>query len=415
MTGYRALARNRDFTVLWVGETINQLGSAVSMFTYPLIAYALTQSAYLTSAVEALFLVGMSGATLPAGVLADRVDRGLIMRTASGVAAAMYAALAALTLTGHLAIGELMVAALLTGIAAGLYGPAQSSAIRSVVSTEELSTALAQDQARQHVGSLLGGPLGGLLYSLSRGLPFVADALTYLVAMVTVSSIRTDLSAPERLERTHVLRDLGEGFRFAWSWVFFRVLLSWSSLTNLVVNALFFVALLRMIQAHQPPAAIGAVSTAAGIGGILGAAIAPRVIESMATGRLAMTIAWSCVLPVVPLIWFSSPWAVGAAAFFLLLLNPSGNAGISAYRMAMTPDRLQARSSAAGQFLSMSLMPLSPIAGAALLHHFGGSTAMLALVVASVLLALYLSSSRTIREVPHPRVWRAEVRVEPGR
>ena len=72
----------------------------------------------------------------------------------------------------------------------------------------------------------------------------------------------------------------------------------------------------------------------------------------------------------------------------------------------MTPPHLQARSSAAGQFLSMSLMPLSPLAGAALLHRFGGSAAMLALVVASALVALYLSSSRTIREVPHPRVWR---------
>jgi len=412
MTGYRDLARNRDFTVLWAGETINELGSAVSLFAYPLLAYALTHSAYLTSIVEALFLLGMAGATLPGGVLADRVDRRLIMRTASGLAALMYAALAALTLTNHLVVGELAVGALLTGIAAGVYGPAQTSAIRSVVSNEELSTALAQDQARQHVGSLLGGPLGGALFAVSRGLPFLADAVSYLISTVTVSRIRTSLAAPARTRTTRIRRDLAEGFAFAWRWRFFRVLISWSSLTNLVGNAIFFVALLRMIQTHQPPAAIGAVSTAAGIGGLVGAAIAPRLIEALPTGVLTLAVAWMCVLPVVPLIFWSSPWAVGSSLFFLLLINPSGNAGISAYRMAMTPNHLQARASAASRFVSMSLMPLSPVVGAALLHHFGGSVAVLGLVIASALLAVYLSACRSIRSVPRPAVWRAQLAEE---
>ena len=407
MTGYRDLARNRDFTVLWAGETINELGSAVSLFAYPLLAYALTHSAYLTSLVEALFLLGMVGATLPGGVLADRVDRRAIMRTASGISAVMYAALAVLTISGHLVVVELAIAALLTGIAAGVYGPAQSSAIRSVVSNEELSTALAQDQARQHVGSLLGGPLGGALYAVSRGLPFVADAISYLISTITVSRIRTSLAAPERTAPTRIRRDLADGFAFAWRWRFFRVLISWSSLTNLVGNAVFFVALLRMIQTHQPPAAIGAVSTAAGIGGLVGAAIAPRVIEALPTGMLTLLVAWMCVLPVVPLVWWSSPWVVGTSMFFFLVLNPIGNAGISAYRMAMTPRELQARSSAASRFVSMSLMPLSPLLGATLLHHFGGPVAMGALVIASALLAVYLTSSRSIRSVPRPEVWRA--------
>jgi MFS family permease len=412
VTGYRDLARNRDFTVLWAGETINELGSAVSLFAYPLLTYALTHSAYLTSVVEALFLLGMAGATLPGGVLADRVDRRRIMRTASGLSTLLYAALAALTLTGHLIVAELAVGALLTGIAAGVYGPAQTSAIRSVVSTDELSTALAQDQARQHVGSLLGGPLGGALYAVSRGLPFLTDAVSYLISTITVSRIRTTLAAPERTERTRIRRDLAEGFAFAWRWRFFRVLISWSSLTNMVGNAVFFVALLRMIQDHQPPAAIGAVSTAAGVGGLIGAAIAPRLIEALPTGVLTLVVAWMCVLPVAPLIWWSSPWAVGSSVFFLLLINPSGNAGISAYRMAMTTDHLQARASAASRFVSMALMPLSPVVGAALLHHYGGSTAVLVLVVASAALAIYLSASRSIRSVPRPAVWRAQLAEE---
>ena len=75
MTGYRTLARNHDFTALWVGQTVSELGSAVSMFVFPLLAFALTGSTLAAAAAEALHLLGLAGALLPAGVLADRVDR----------------------------------------------------------------------------------------------------------------------------------------------------------------------------------------------------------------------------------------------------------------------------------------------------------------------------------------------------
>ena len=80
MTSYRSLARNHDFTVLWVGQTISELGSRVSMFVFPLIAYALTGSTLVAAGAEAAHLLGMAATLLPAGVLADRFDRRRIMR-----------------------------------------------------------------------------------------------------------------------------------------------------------------------------------------------------------------------------------------------------------------------------------------------------------------------------------------------
>src|SRR5262245_12286274 len=148
MTGYRELSRNRDFTVLWTGQTINDLGTQVSMFVFPLITFAITGSAFWAAVVDAAFLLGMCGVLLPAGVLADRVHRRLLMRTASGAGAVLYASLAVAGVLGILTLPHLAVVALLTGIASGLANPAEISSIRTVVRPEELSTAMSQTQAR---------------------------------------------------------------------------------------------------------------------------------------------------------------------------------------------------------------------------------------------------------------------------
>lgn len=413
MPGYRQLARNRDFTVLWIGDTVSELGSALSMFVFPLIAYALSGSALTAAVVEAAYLGGLCATLLPAGVLADRVDRKRIMLASSATGCAAYASLAVAGATGHLTLPHLVGVALLAGVAAGAFSPAQTSAIRSVVSTEDLPTALSQNQARQHVASLLGGPLGGALYAVTRWLPFAVDAITFAIACATVSRVRTDLGAPQR-RREPLREQLAEGFRFMWARPFFRTLMAWASLANLVTNAIFFVVVLRMVQEGVPAAQIGLVSTAAGVGGILGAMLAPTLIHRLPTGRLTVLIGWMCCLPLVPLTVSSSVWTACASTFFLLLLNPVGNAGISSYRMAVTPDHLQGRVGSTSQFVSMSVMPLSPLLGGYLLEHHGGTAAVTVLVAATALLAVLLTSSRSIRSVPRPSEWVLDDQPEPA-
>ena len=410
MTSFRDLARNHDFTVLWVGQTISELGSRVSMFVFPLLAWQLTHSTLLAAVVEALHLLGLCGALLPAGVLADRMDRRRLMRLASGSGVLLYGSLVLAGLLGTLTIPHLAVVALLTGVGAGVFSPAETSAVRTVVPNEDLATALSQVQARQHVAGLLGGPVGGLLYGVTRWLPFAADAVSFAVSWVLLGRIRTDLTpAPSEGPRTRARDEVKEGLAFTMTRPFFRTLMIWAALVNLTVNALFFVAILRLIRAGFHPAEIGLVETAAGIAGILGAIAAPRIIDRFATGKLTVLIAWSFVPLLVPMVFWNHPAVVAASMAAGLFLNPAGNAGIGAYRVAQTPDRLQGRVASASQFLSMSVMPLSPVLGGALLAGLGGPTAIAALAILTALAALVVTFSRTIRRVPRPAVWQAEL------
>ncbi len=407
MTGYRELSRNRDFTILWVGETVSELGSTMSLFVFPLLGYHLTGSTLVSALLEAAALFGICAMLLPAGILADRYDRRALMLMASATGAVLYGSLAVAGWLGVLTVPHLAVVAFLTGVAQGVFQPAQLGAIRAVVSNEDLPTAYSQNQARQHIASLLGGPLGGLLYAVRAWAPFLVDALTYGVSCLTLSRLRTDLRPKPRAGApVSPVEQVKEGFRFVWHQPFFRTLLLWSGMSNLLVNACFFVVTMRLIREGYPAAQIGLVSTAAGIGGILGALAAPRIIDRTRTGVLTVAVAWMCVLPLLPLVWWATPLAACTSVFLLLLLNPAGNAGIGSYRAAMTPDDLQGRVGSAMTFVSMGVMPFAPLLGGWMLSDLGGSLAIALLVFATALGALVPTLSRTIRSVPRPAEWR---------
>ncbi|MFC6286444.1 MFS transporter [Nocardioides sp. GCM10027113] len=410
MTSYRRLARNHDFTVLWVGQTLSELGSRVSMFVFPLLAYALTGSTIAAALAEALHLLGLVGALLPAGVLADRLDRRLLMRGASATGALLYASLVVAGLAGALTMPHLLAVALVTGACAGVFAPAETAAVRTVVPTEDLPTAFSQQQARQHVAGLVGGPLGGALYAVTSWLPFALDAITYAASWLLLGRVRADLRAPRRADGGRKpLRELGDGIRFLTSRPFFRVLLCWAPLANLTVNAVFFVAVLRLIEAGVDPLHLGLVEMAAGACGILGALVAPWLIERFATGALTVAVAWSFVPLTVPLIFWNHPAVVALALSAGIFLNPAGNAGIGAYRVAVTPPELLGRAQATMNFTSMSVMPLAPVLAGVLLATVGGAVAVAALTLLTALVALIPTLSASVRGVPRPVAWQVEV------
>jgi len=406
MSSTRAPRRHHDFTLLWVGQTVSELGNEVSLFVFPFVTLALGGSALQAGLVQAVHLLGTVVALLPAGVLADRVDRRLLLRGASATGAVLYAGLAVAAVAGVLTLPHLVAVAALSGVAAGVFAPAEMSAVRSVVARSALPGALSRNQARQHVASLVGGPLGAVLYGVTRWLPFAVDAATYAVSWVLLGRLRTDLAAPVHDgPRRSATAELREGMAYVWHHPLFRVLTAWSCLTNLVINALFTVAMLQLVRDGVDPWQIGLVSTAAGAAGILGAVLAPWLVERVPTGRLTIAVAWSPVPLVVPMALWDHPAVVAAGLCCVLLVNPAGNAGMGAYRLTVTPPLLVGRVQGASQFVAMLAMPLAPLLAGVLLTGLGGGAAVLVTGVLCGLVALVPTTSRAVRAVPRPAGW----------
>src|SRR3954471_24383254 len=87
------LWRNRVFNLLWVSQSLSDLGTAISSLAVPLLVLVITGSAVRAGVVAPPALGGGLACRLPAGVLADRLDRRRTMLLCDTVRLLAYAGL----------------------------------------------------------------------------------------------------------------------------------------------------------------------------------------------------------------------------------------------------------------------------------------------------------------------------------
>jgi MFS family permease len=118
---------------------------------------------------------------LPAGALVDRWNRKRVMLIADAGRALALGSLALVLAVGSLSLAQIIVVAFVEGSLFVFFSLAESAALPQIVPKEQLPTAVAQNQARVQGADLVGQPLGGALFGISRLLPFAADAVSYAV------------------------------------------------------------------------------------------------------------------------------------------------------------------------------------------------------------------------------------------
>ncbi|MHA7985874.1 MFS transporter [Rathayibacter sp. CAU 1779] len=399
---------NVPYLLLMTGKTGQLIGTGVATFAVPLIAFAVTSSVFLAGLITAVAEIGLLVAMLPAGALADRVNRKRLIVIGAVIGAALWASLAMTDAAGALTGWQLAITLGAASAVTAFYGPAESASIRYVVPSEQLGSAMAAMQGRSAAASLAAAPLGGLLYGLSRSLPFVAGILGYLVAGVTALAVRTPLNDPPSPERENGAGSIAEGIRFVLGVPFLRLGVVVFAAINLAFDGVVVGVNLHLVATHTAPLAIAMVDVAVGITMLVGSVLAPTLVKRFRTGWLTV----ACLLP-------SGLGAVGMAmtdsytgfivwSCVMSALIPTVNAGLLGYAAAITPQSLQARMSSVVMISSLAVAPIAPvIAGWALptlgvpftLCAFGG------LLLAST---VALGAARSVRRIGRPDTWEAD-------
>jgi MFS family permease len=395
------LLGNRDFTLLWSGDVLSELGSQATTVAMPLLVLALTGSpakAGLTGLARAL---AYPLAPLPAGVLADRVSRRAIMvACAAGRAIAMGSVVAALVL-GHPSLPQLMVVSFTDAVLWSAAGIAERGLLPHVVGSSELADAVAMNQAREALGTVGGPPLGGALFQAGRALPFLADAASFVFVVLAVLGIRTR-PANARSERAgvSVWAEIREGAAWLWHQPFLRAGALLYAAANVNLAAVELLAILVARHHHASSAAIGVALAIAGVGGVAGAVLAGPLRRRSAPRVGVLIEPWVTVVFVPCLLLCRSAFTVGLVVALDLLPISLSSSIVVGRRLALTPDALRGRVQASSAFIAGSIVWVGPPVVGYLFQDAGETAAVLAVTAWALLVALLATASPGLRRVP---------------
>ena len=116
---------HRDFRLLWSGETVSQVGTAMAVVAMPLAAVTVLQAGtFAVTALVAMTWLPWLLIGLPAGAWVDRLPRRAVMVACDLTAVALYASVPLAAWAGVLTIGQLLAVGLLGGAAGVLFATA---------------------------------------------------------------------------------------------------------------------------------------------------------------------------------------------------------------------------------------------------------------------------------------------------
>lgn len=405
MTTPAPLWRNRDYLLWFIGDTIADFGSFIRSFAMPLIALAVTGSLSAAGVIGAITSVAMAATLLPGGLLADRFSRRALLVIGHLFGAAIWASGVGLYFFGWLNFATLAIIAALTGARSGVFGAVSNTAIKQLVSKSQLTAAVSANQGREAALGLAAGPVGGLLVALSTIAPFVAEAIGHLVATLTTMGISKPLNPREGTDATEpitVKRQLRGGA----SWLGAHRVVLWlmviAALVNLGMNGILTTLILQLRTDGVHPGTIGLLSSAMGIGILLGAFLAPNVVKRIALGNVfVIGISWNVVW--ISIAAFNTTIGVLITVIALgALALPVVNSALGAYVMAIVPDEKMGAITATMGTVSLGLLPFAPLIAGIGLDYLGYLPTVMVLAALLAAAALLALTNRAIRALQLP-------------
>jgi len=391
------LHRNREYVALWLGQTVSNLGISISSFAYPLVVLAATGSAAKAGLVASVLTATTFLLRVPAGALVDRWNRKTILVVCDLGRALSAGSFALVLALGHFVFAQVLVVAFLEGAFGVLFGPAESAAVRRVVAPDQVRDAVAKNQSRMQIGGVVGPPLGGLLLSAGRALPFVVDAASYLVSLAGVLVVRSPLQEPPAEPvRRRVFADVFDGLRWLWRRPFFRIVLVWMTLEAVALSSMGLVILVLARNRGASSAELGGMFALTGAGGVAGAFAAPMLVRRFSPRVLVLAFAWTAAAATFALQAANSPYAIGALGAAVFFLSPSLAAFLFGAIAERCPDDLLGRANSAAIQLASLGTPAGPLIAGGLLGALGPSHTVLVYAAWLLLLAVGATLSRRV-------------------
>jgi predicted MFS family arabinose efflux permease len=258
------------------------------------------------------------------------------------------------------------------GVAETFFDTSAEAFTPQLVGADDLPSANARLQGLEFVaGQLAGPPLGAFLFAVAASLPFFFDGATFFVAALLIAWIPGAYRS-ERVVVQTMRKDIGEGLRWLWGQRVIRTLVMSAGAINLIMFSFFAIfVLFAQDILMTSDFTYGLLLAIVGVGGLVGAIIAPRIISALGPGttlRINIGIA-AVIFPLTGLT--SSVWVVAVLGFVFVMGLAGWNVISVSLRQRLTPDALRGRVSGAARLLAWGTQPLGAILGGVLAAAFG--------------------------------------------
>ena len=364
----------RPFWRFLAASGLSNIADGVFQLVLPLYALHLTRSPLLISGLVIAARLPWVFLALPAGALADRADRRMLIAAADLARAVVIAALAGLVLADAARLWMLYALALALGFAETVSDTASSAVLPMVVHERDLDRANSRMFGVQvSTNYFIGPPLGGLLAAASFGVALAGSSVAYLLAALAVVGIagrfRPERSGPP----TTLVADVAEGLRYLYRHALLRRLTLMAGGIMLAFSAVDGV--LPVYAVAPGPMGLsnvgfGAFIASTAIGAVIASVVGERVTAALGPARsMRVSVLGIAVLTLSPLV--VNPYLVATlwtgGAFFITIWNVIA----VSTRQRIVPEHLMGRVQASYRLVAWGALPVGAGLGGVLAEVIG--------------------------------------------
>lgn len=400
----RAL-KHRNFQLFFSGQLISLIGTWMQTVAQSWLVYRITGSSVLlgTVAFASQFPVFIF-ATL-GGIVADRYSRHRIVIATQTSSMILAFLLAALTLSGRVAVWHIVVLASLLGTVNAFDIPGRQAFFVEMVGKEDLLNAIGLNSSMFNAARVIGPAVAGILVTtIGEGWCFFANAVSYLAVIAGLLLMRLE-KRPVRQKSASALDDVIEGLRYARHTMPILALLLMLALVSVV--GMPYVVLMPIFAdkiLHGGARALGTLMSAAGVGALMGALTLAMREGVKGLSRLVAGAAAGFGVSLILFSFSRSFWLsvvlLVPAGYSVMLQLASSNTLIQ----TLVPDNLRGRMMGFYSMMFMGMAPLGALGagvaadlfGAPMTVAIGGVMCVLGAAVFSRFLPQFRAEARQI-------------------
>ena len=202
------------FMLLWSGEFISAIGSGLTSFGLSVYVFRQTGSAASMGLVTLLAFLPTLLFSVPAGVLADKYDRRLLMMIGDGFSALGIVYILTCMLQGEAKLYQICVGVFVSAVFSSLLEPSYRATVTDLLTKEEYSKASGLVSIAGSARYLISPVLAGILLSVSDiRLLFVIDISTFILTVISTAVVRKGIATKETENQSGFFQSLTEGWR----------------------------------------------------------------------------------------------------------------------------------------------------------------------------------------------------------